>query len=146
MPAARFGPWQEALWHHYRADLIAAGSSDAEADENIARNRREMMPDDEPGPQQHILDVISGGYPVGALWLAERAPGDWFVYDIEIEEASRGRGLGRAAMLAAEGYVRDRGGATIGLSVFGFNDAAQGLYRSLGYSVIAMAMTKTLEG
>lgn len=140
-----FETWQEHLWAAYRADLIAAGSSAAEADENIARNRASMMPHGEPGPGQHVLTINADGAPVGQMWLAERGPGEWFVYDIEISPEHRGRGLGRAAMLAAEGFALERGGVKMGLSVFGFNTVAQELYRSLGYSVIAMGMTKNLS-
>ena len=49
-----------------------------------------------------------------------------------------------AAMLAAEEYAIERGAQKLGLSVFGFNEVAQNLYRSFGYSVLAMNMVKPL--
>ena len=142
MPPSQMAEWSQQLWIAYRADLIKAGSSESEADANIARNRESLMPDGEPGPDQHIFNVTLDGEVVGALWLAERSPGDWFVYDVEIQQAHRGHGLGRAAMVAAEGYVREHGGAKLGLSVFGFNEVARNLYSSLGYQVLAMNMVK----
>lgn len=144
MPDERFVPWQADLWIRYRADLIAAGESEAEADANVERNRADMMPEGRPGEGQHVLEVMADGRRVGAMWLAHRGGGEWFIYEIGIDPSSRRRGYGRAAMLAAEAFVRERGGVKIGLSVFGSNHAAQELYRSLGYSVIAMAMTKPL--
>lgn len=145
MPPERFATWQADLWERYRADLLANGESESEADANIARNRAAMMPDGRPGPDQHVLEVISEGRAVGAMWLAAQSQGEWFVYEISIDPELRGRGLGRSAMVAAEAFVRERGGTRIGLSVFGSNVVAQGLYRSLGYSVIASAMRKTLD-
>ena len=144
MSAARMADWSERLWLTYRADIIKAGSSEAEADANIARNREALMPGGEPGPNQHIFDATVDGDIVGALWLAERSPGDWFVYDIEVDESHRGRGLGRATMVAAEEYVRAQGGIKLGLSVFGFNEVARNLYSSLGYQILAMNMVKDL--
>ena len=144
MPHERFASWQEDLWARYRADLLRNGESASEADANIVRNRAAMMPDGRPGPDQHVLEVISDGRAVGAIWLAQQAQGEWFLYEITIDAELRGRGLGRAAMLAVEAFVRDHGGTRIGLSVFGSNAVAQELYRSLGYSVIASAMRKTL--
>jgi ribosomal protein S18 acetylase RimI-like enzyme len=145
MPPARISEWSERLWVAYRNDIVKAGSSEAEADANVARNREALMPGGQPAPGQHIFDVTLDGAVVGALWLAEHAPGDWFVYDIEIHDTHRGRGLGRASMLAAEDYVRAHGGTKLGLSVFGFNEVAQNLYRSLDYQVLAMNMVKELR-
>lgn len=144
MSAARMAVWSDRLWVTYRADIITAGSSEAEADANIARNREALMPDGAPGANQHIFDATVDGDVIGALWLAERSPGEWFVYDIEVNESHRGRGLGRATMVAAEDYVRGQGGSKLGLSVFGFNEIARNLYSSLGYQVLAMNMVKDL--
>lgn len=85
--------------------------------------------------------------PVGVLWIAplRDRPGSAFVYDIEIAEEHRGKGLGRAAMRAAEQTVSAAGFDSIGLSVFGYNTAARNLYDSLGYEVVATQMIKTLS-
>ena len=71
-------------------------------------------------------------------------PGTWFVFDVEIDEAHRGRGLGREAMRLAEEWTRARGGTRVGLNVFGPNTVARTLYDSLGYRVMAIAMYKDL--
>jgi ribosomal protein S18 acetylase RimI-like enzyme len=144
MTPEEIGPWQERLWIEYRSDMIKAGSTAAAADANIERNREALMPGGELAEGQHVLTVTDGANPIGCLWLAQRAPGEWFVYDIEIDPEHRGRGFGRATMLAAEDYVTARGGIKLGLSVFGFNEVAHSLYRSLGYSVLAMNMSKSL--
>ncbi|HEY7781211.1 MAG TPA: GNAT family N-acetyltransferase [Ktedonobacterales bacterium] len=67
-----------------------------------------------------------------------------FVYDIEINEGYRGKGYGKAAMLAVESAVRPMGAAHIDLSVFGYNTTARRLYEGLGYEPIAIGMRKVL--
>ncbi|MCU1400234.1 MAG: hypothetical protein JWN62_3343 [Acidimicrobiales bacterium] len=57
----------------------------------------------------------------------------------------QGQGLGRAAMLAAEELAANNGRSEIGLNVFGFNERAQDLYRSLGYRVVNTTMAKDLR-
>ena len=88
------------------------------------------------------------GERVGDLWFAERDSdfGDKaaFIYSIEIFEEFRGRGLGRQAMLALEDEVRPRGLSRIALNVFGGNDVARSLYRSVGYAETAVFMSKEL--
>jgi len=67
-----------------------------------------------------------------------------FVYDVWISKAFRGRGLGRAALQALESEVHGWGLDRIELNVFGHNERARGLYRSLGYDELAVLMGKTL--
>lgn len=98
--------------------------------------------------------MLEDGVAAGALWIGPvegqpEAPGaiaaDWWVWEIEIAAASRGRGLGRAAMLLAEAEVLSAGGRTLGLNVFGGNAVARGLYESLGYGVTQVRMRKDLS-
>ena len=77
------------------------------------------------------------------MWLNED-DGEWFIYDIEIYEEFRGQGLGRKTMKAIENHVRLHDGKEIRLSVFGFNTAAQNLYKSQGYETVRLAMRKKL--
>ena len=93
-----------------------------------------------------VLD--QGGSDVGVLWIGPHPTRDGaaFVYDVEIDAAWRGQGLGRAAMQAAEALATREGIPAIGLSVFGFNDGARRLYESLGYQVVATQMLKELAG
>jgi GNAT superfamily N-acetyltransferase len=61
-----------------------------------------------------------------------------------IEEEHRGKGYGRAAMLAAEQVVQAAGMTHIALNVFGFNTTARAMYDSLRYRVVSTQMTKPL--
>jgi ribosomal protein S18 acetylase RimI-like enzyme len=97
----------------------------------------------------HINRVIDeSGTDVGLLWLG-RSPDNartGFVYDVIIEEVHRGKGLGRAAMLAAEDQLRADGCTRIALNVWGWNRRAIALYDSLGYQVDSQQMSKSLTG
>jgi ribosomal protein S18 acetylase RimI-like enzyme len=98
-------------------------------------------------PTQQYYVVEDDGAVVGRLWLAEREQHGQpllFVYDVRIDEEQRGRGLGRAAMRLAEDEARSRGLTRIELNVWGGNDVARGLYRSIGYEEVGVYMRKEL--
>ena len=90
--------------------------------------------------------VVPDDERIGWLWLgpSPRDPECVMVFDVRIDSARQGQGLGRAAMLAAEDVVRDTGFARIGLQVLGWNQPAETLYRSLGYQVDATMMSKAV--
>lgn len=134
------------MWREYLESLLKAGSSLEEAERNVERNRSATFDGDTPRSGQFIFDVLSDEQTVGSLWLAQQgSTSEWFVYDVEIDEDFRGRGIGRGTMEVAEKFVRERGGTRLTLSVFGYNTVAQGLYQSLGYQVLASLMYKELS-
>ncbi len=131
------------------ADQLAelGGQRDAEAArQESERQMLMLLPDGLATPGQHLLVAESEGVAVGVVWVGPRQDRDdlWWVWDLEIDEAYRAQGLGRAAMLAAEAYVRDHGVERLGLNVFGGNAAAIALYDDLGYAVDAQQMSKQL--
>jgi GNAT superfamily N-acetyltransferase len=91
--------------------------------------------------QENSRDV--GRLCVGERQLQERRV--LWVWDVFVDEEHRGRGLGRAAMQLVEDEARRLGLSRVELNVFGGNDAARGLYRSLGYQESAVSMAKDLE-
>ncbi len=96
--AADVESFLSTMWVSYLEDVIGAGFTPEEASENVERNKAALFVDGVPNDDQHFFDVMDDETPVGTLWLAERREGDvgeWFVYDIEIDEEYRGRGLGR---------------------------------------------------
>jgi ribosomal protein S18 acetylase RimI-like enzyme len=121
-----------------------------EAQERSEHDFAELLPDGRDTPEQHLWTVTDAatGAAVGSLWINVRDRGIGraaFVYDIEMDESQRGKGYGRATMLAGEVAAKELGATTIGLNVFGFNTVAIGLYTSLGYEVSSQNMMKTLE-
>jgi len=72
---------------------------------------------------------------VGRLWFGPvlEAPGDWYLYEVDVVEEERGHGIGRAAL---EEVISELDPATVdrlGLNVFDSNTAAVALYESLGF-------------
>src|SRR5581483_657220 len=135
----------------YASDMVAqAGLTQEQAQQKAENDWTRLLPNGTIGPGHHlyVVEEVETGERVGTLWLAERSS-DFegtaaFVYSIEIDEAFRGRGYGRQAMLLAEDEVRSWGLSHIALNVFGGNDVARSLYRSLGYAETAVWMRKTV--
>jgi ribosomal protein S18 acetylase RimI-like enzyme len=135
----------------YAADLVSqAGFSAKPAERKAERDWANLLPGGKVGEGHFLfaIEEVESGQRVGVLWFARRDAeiGEVaFVYDIHIDEDRRGRGLGRAAMLALEDEVRKHGLKRISLNVFGGNTVARGLYTSLGYAESAVWMTKGLS-
>ncbi len=129
----------EASTAEYRQELLDSGLSLDEAEENIARTS--ALFDD-----QFFLNVLREGEKVGTLWLGLRngVGPDWWIFDIVIDEAHRGTGLGRPTLRAAEEFVATHGGIRLGLNVFGPNKVARHLYDAAGYVVSTQQMYKDL--
>jgi ribosomal protein S18 acetylase RimI-like enzyme len=115
-----------------------------ESDKTFAPTLEQAMGPDRTWLMRVLTD---DDVPVGVLWLGPHPHSDdgVFVYDIEIDDAYQGRGLGRATMLAAEELAREAALTHIGLNVFGWNTRAEALYRSLGYVTTSTQMTKPLQ-
>jgi len=78
------------------------------------------------------------GHIVGMLTLAMfRIPSGLraWIEDVAVDEATRGRGIGEALSRAAVGYARGRGARTIELTSRPAREAANRLYRKLGFEI-----------
>jgi ribosomal protein S18 acetylase RimI-like enzyme len=131
----------------YIAERVAAGddvsTATRAADETIAAS----FPDGKAAARHLVFRLEDDGHPIGSLWIGPAHaddPNAWWVWDIAIDEGSRGQGYGKAAMLLAEHEARTRGATVIGLNVFGTNTIARHLYESLGYTTVAIRMSKAL--
>jgi ribosomal protein S18 acetylase RimI-like enzyme len=142
--------WVAASKAGYANDIATNGGLPAD----VAQRKSEadfahILPEGLETPGHAFFVVEADGGSVGYLWLAEReqhGQRTLFVYEIEINEGQRGKGYGRATMLLAEDEARARGLSQLQLNVFGGNEVARGLYRSLGYQENAVLMTKQLGG
>lgn len=67
-----------------------------------------------------------------------------YLDDLCVDKNSRGKGLGRALMEAAEDYARANGFYNVTLNVWGFNAGARGFYERLGYGVQRCEMEKVV--
>lgn len=143
LPGAR-----RALEEGYREQMTAhAGLAPEAAVAKATRDMGGLFPEGSPVDGLDVLAVDEDGARRGYALLGERTTESGrvaFVYAIELDQAHRGRGLGRVAMRLVEERARARGLERVELNVFGGNDVARGLYRSLGYEEIAVYMGKPL--
>jgi ribosomal protein S18 acetylase RimI-like enzyme len=134
----------------YGNDLHENGSLTREAAAaKAARDYAQLLPQGlaTSGHTIFAIEELETGERVGRLWFAERELDGRriaFLFDIAIDEPHRGRGLGRAAMLAFEAVATEDGHDLLELNVFGGNARARGLYRSLGFVETAVHMQKQL--
>jgi ribosomal protein S18 acetylase RimI-like enzyme len=140
----------EAARDEYARDMVAnSGRAPEDAYAKAEADIRELLPEGLATAGQHLEVIVDGetGEPVGRLWFGERTePGGRhiYLYEIAVHDAHRGRGLGRAAMLALEDEARELGHDVVRLNVFGGNAVARRMYRSLGFDEVAVEMAKHL--
>jgi ribosomal protein S18 acetylase RimI-like enzyme len=148
MTAQEYDDYRTYAIPMYAGDLVRArGMAPEEAHKNSVETFAATLDEALAPDRSWLFRVLtSSGEPAGWLWLGPHPfrLDAAFVYDIEIDETHQGQGLGRATMLAAEEVARKAGLTTLTLNVFGWNQQAEGLYRSLGYEVDATTMSKSL--
>jgi ribosomal protein S18 acetylase RimI-like enzyme len=144
-----YAAWHDLEIEEYARDIAVHGATAPDAaHEKAVKDMADILPDGLSTPGHHVFVLELAGERVGRLWLAEReidGRRTIYIYDVNIDEAQRGRGLGRAAMQRAEDEARRLGLDRIELNVFGANTVARGLYASLGYVDRAVRMAKDLE-
>jgi ribosomal protein S18 acetylase RimI-like enzyme len=149
MTEAEFAVWLAESVESFAHDLSNAMDRPLDAArERAVAQFEELLPDGLESAGSHVLIVQSeAGERIGSLWLGPHPTrtDHGFVYDLVIDESMRGRGFGRAAMLAGEDVLRKDGKSAVGLNVFGFNAVALRLYEALGYKVVGTQMTKKLS-
>lgn len=144
-----FVKWKAHSLQNYRNEKEKSGLSPEDAALVAERSFKSLLPNDEQSPNQFLYSVVekAGGQVIGTLWWGLQGEGNakspW-IYDIELHESSRGKGYGRATMLAAELTVKEKGFSKLGLHVFGHNKVARGLYESLGFQTTNLMMSKDL--
>jgi ribosomal protein S18 acetylase RimI-like enzyme len=147
MTEAEYDAFRIVLEEQYARDTARARDIPLE-EAHIVTGRQvaEQLKDGLATEGHHLWKVVSEqAGPVGDLWIfVDPTKCTAFIYDIAISEQYRGKGYGKAAMLAVEAAVRPMGAARIDLNVFGYNTTARRLYEGLGYEPIAIGMRKAL--
>lgn len=148
LAAEDFPAWLERSRDEYARDLVALGHTSEDAYRQADESMVHSFPSGTPTKDHAVFDVVGdAGVSVGYLWIGPDSSDDagaWWIWDIVIDADQRGRGLGRTAMLLGEEYAKAQGAHTLGLSVFGFNTGARGLYESLGYETTSVKMRKRI--
>ncbi len=143
-----FAAWFPAMRDGYAEDMAQdAGVPPEKAASMAATQMDELFPGQAPSPQQLVYVLEADGERVGELWVCDRETPfqhALFIYFIGIDEEHRGKGYGKAAMELAESEARRLGVDRIALNVFGRNEVARNLYRSVGYEENAVSMSKKL--
>ena len=144
--------WREQSVRDYAADIATSRDLDpAAAAAQSAGEFAQLLPDGLASPDMHlwtaVIDEGAGDEVVGIGWfeLRQRASGvSAWIYDISLDPARRGQGLGRGLLDALHDAARDLGATSMTLNVFGDNATAIRLYESSGYTVTAQQMKRDL--
>jgi GNAT superfamily N-acetyltransferase len=150
MSRAQFGPFAEANALDFAQSLVAAGDF-ADLKTAVAAATQELadlLPDG-PHTEGHAMYVAEDdGRRVGSIWIQlqrGRNPHGGWIFDVLVDPSERGKGYGRAIMLAIETEARALGVQALGLNVFHANAVARSLYESLGYETTSVHMLKPLS-
>ena len=143
-----FVRWLPVMRESYAEGMMRDGGLDSEAASSKAQRDLDFLfPVGVCPDEQSVYVLAVEGERVGELWIGEREDesgrGLW-VFNIEVAHEYRRRGFGKQAMLFVEDEARRRGIGRVALNVFGANEAARGLYGSLGYEERAITMSKAV--
>lgn len=145
MTQQEFSQYRQRSISEYAAEHVRTGNwPPEEAEQRAAQETDELLPEGADTDGMVLLSGESDGEVVGLVWAGPAPDGraGWWVYDIEVVPAQRGRGFGRDLLEAAEREAQLRGADSMGLNVFGGNDIALGLYQSSGYHVASLGLRK----
>jgi ribosomal protein S18 acetylase RimI-like enzyme len=114
----------------------------------IDRSRKEfenLLPDGIHSQDQFVWSIIDEeNGKVGVLWVQVKDQ-KAFIYDFVIDEAMRGKGYGKQALIAMDELLKAMNVESVGLHVFGDNITAQELYKKMGYQITGIHMKKELK-
>ena len=155
----QFGPAIESDWPFiidWQAEIAWVGlgrdrqrATDlATVCERVARQVAQLRAD-EGFPNQTLVSRTADGEPAGFVWVARThndrtGQVEASLLGQYVAKPYRGQGLGGRLLELAENWARQQGLPCICLFVGADNVIAQRLYRSLGYEVEALRMTKRL--
>jgi ribosomal protein S18 acetylase RimI-like enzyme len=141
-----FEPFLEREIRGYAEDHVRNGNWPAEG--AIERSRQEfesLLPDGIHSKDQFVWSIIDEeNSNVGVLWVQVKDQ-KAFIYDFVIDEAMRGKGYGKQALIAMDEKLKAMNVESVGLHVFGDNITAQELYKKMGYKITGIHMKKELK-
>ncbi|MET8646465.1 GNAT family N-acetyltransferase [Streptomyces sp. NPDC004096] len=148
MTAAEYPEWLASEKVAYVGDIVRAGAlSPEEAVRKSDRDFAKLIPEGLETPDNTFLVLEAAGEQIGTGWLKHRyLPGVTYGYSLNIQEQHRGKGYGRAAMVAGEQATLAAGDSALMFTVWGGNEVAMNLYTSAGYRVVEESRSIGLPG
>lgn len=149
MSESEFEAWLIHSRKNYALEKQKEGLSEEDALAESQKSFKRLLPEGTKTPNSHLysLKLKGSDEPIGHLWWALQKQGSkdvpW-IYDIELKPEHRGKGYGRKAMDLAQQDVKAKGFSRLGLHVFGHNEVAQKLYRSMDFQITNVVMYKDL--
>ncbi|MET8292311.1 GNAT family N-acetyltransferase [Streptomyces sp. NPDC005132] len=138
MTQAEYPEWLVSEKVAYVGDIVRAGAlSPEEAVRKSDRDFAKLIPEGLATPDNTFLVLEAVGEQIGTGWLKHGLlPGVTYGYSLHIQERHRGKGYGRAAMVAGEQATLAGGDSALMFTVWGGNEVAMNLYTSVGYQVV----------
>ena len=137
--------WLPVAMAAYEEARMRAGDTPEGAAAGRRASEERFFPDGRLVDGQLLFTIVAAGEEAGWLWIGPMEdPSNWYVWDVAVHEAFRGRGIGEATMLLAEDVARSHGASVLRLNVFAYNDPAIRLYGRLGYATDSMHLHKDL--
>jgi RimJ/RimL family protein N-acetyltransferase len=115
-------------------DLVESGADRDAATTATHDYMRRLLPDGIRTQGHRFRSIQDEGREIGRLWFGpiRESSGDWYLFEIDIDEEEQGHGLGRAALQEVISELDLPTVDRLGLNVFDSNSAAGALYESLG--------------
>ncbi len=142
--------WRDRSVLNYAADKEKANKLTQDEAHKLAQDSfKELLPQGKGSKDNFLYSAKDENQNIlGFVWFGVRGTESSrhaFIYDVIIEEEYRGKGFGKQIMLLLENEIKKQGLNRVGLHVFGTNETAINLYRSIGYSTIDLIMEKELS-
>ncbi len=149
MTPPEFDEYLERDIEHYAEENTASGRwTRDEALDLSRRAHMELLPNGMETSGHHFFKGEDrAGIEIGVVWMTIIPHKGWleaFIYDIEVVQALRGKGLGTMLLRATEEKAKEFGATVVSLHVFCQNKRAFSLYRNAGYQIQSVNLSKPL--
>ena len=136
---------EEDIQRYAQAHVEAGNWEPSQALEKSRKEHQQLLPDGLESRNQYLFSIIDASdQKLGILWV-NIENGRAFIYDFRIDEAQRGKGYGKQALMALDEKLKSVEVQSVGLHVFGDNFIAQELYKKMGFQITGIHMKKRLK-
>ncbi|MHA6529930.1 GNAT family N-acetyltransferase [Paenibacillus sp. BAC0078] len=137
-----FMEYQETIAVQYEKELVQSGITNAEEARNLALSEIAKLLPDGVHTKGHHLDIMvnAADEEVGFLWYGKRRILEMdvsFIYDIIVYDSFRRAGYGTKMINFMGDLMKKEGVNKIVLNVFSNNKAANALYESMNFEILA---------